>query len=60
MRARGLAMLGLTGLISVMIGGTVAYAADRFPAHVTMLQTAGGLLLLAGFGLVGTNLPAII
>ena len=51
-------MLGFAGLISVMIGGAIAYVAERFPAHVEVLQTVGGVLLIVGFGLVGWALPA--
>jgi hypothetical protein len=53
-------MLGFAGLISVMVGGTMAYIAERFPAHVEVLQTAGGLLLIGGFGIVGCTLPVMI
>jgi hypothetical protein len=53
-------MLGFVGLISVTLGGIVAYAAERFPSHVEVLQTAGGLLLIGGLALVGCSLPAII
>jgi hypothetical protein len=53
-------MFGFAGLIGVMVGGTTAYIAERFPAHVEMLQTVGGLLLIGGFGLVGCTLPAVI
>ena len=53
-------MLGFTGLIGVIIGGITAYVAERFPAYVEALQTIGGLLLIVGFGLVASNLPAII
>jgi hypothetical protein len=60
MPARGFVMLGFAGLITVVIGGVTAYVAERFPAYIDLLQTAGGLLLIVGFGLVGANLPAII
>jgi hypothetical protein len=53
-------MLGFAGLVSVMIGGVTAHVAERFPAYVEVLQTIGGLLLIVGFGLVASNLPAII
>jgi hypothetical protein len=54
---RGSVMLGCAGLIGVMVGGVAAYLAERFPPYIEALQTAGGVLLIAGFGLVGSNLP---
>jgi hypothetical protein len=59
-RAWGAFMLGFAGLISVMAGGITAYIAERFPAHVELLHTVGGLLLIGGFGLVGCALPTMI
>jgi hypothetical protein len=53
-------MLGFAGLVSIMIGGVIAYVSERFPAYVELLQSIGGLLLIVGFGLIGANLPAII
>ena len=53
-------MLGFAGLISVMVGGVIAYVAERFPDHIEVLQTAGGLLLIGGFGLIGYAMPAMI
>jgi hypothetical protein len=53
-------MLGFAGLISVMVGGVVAYIAERYPAHIDLLQTVGGLLLIAGFGLVSWSWPTIV
>ena len=53
-------MLGFAGLISVIAGGVTAYVAERYPARVDLLQTIGGLLLIAGFGLVGWSWPTIV
>jgi hypothetical protein len=53
-------MLGYTGLVSVIIGGITAYVAERFPSYVDVLQTIGGLLLVVGFVLVGSNMPEAI
>jgi hypothetical protein len=53
-------MLSLAGLVIVMFGGVTAYIAERFPAHIETLQTAGGLLLIGGFALVGCDLPIMI
>ena len=53
-------MLGLAGLISVIVGGVIAYIAERYPARIDLLQTVGGLLLIAGFGLVGWGWPTVV
>jgi hypothetical protein len=53
-------MFGFAGLISVIIGGGLAYVAERYPARIELFQTAGGLLLITGFGLVGWGWPAFI
>jgi hypothetical protein len=60
MSARGIVMLGFAGLVSIMIGGVTAYVSERFPTYVELLQSIGGLLLIVGFGLIGSNLPAIV
>lgn len=53
-------MFGFAGLISVIIGGVLAYVAERYPARIELFQTVGGLLLIAGFGLVGWGCPTIL
>jgi hypothetical protein len=53
-------MFGFAGLITVIIGGVLAYVAERYPGRTELLQTTGGLLLITGFGLVGWSWPAII
>ena len=53
-------MFGFAGLVTVIIGGALAYGAERYPARTELLQTTGGLLLITGFGLVGWSWPAII
>jgi hypothetical protein len=58
--ALGVVMLWFSGLISVIAGGVTAYIADRFPPYVELLQTIGGLLLIAGLGLFSANLPIMI
>jgi hypothetical protein len=55
-----MAMLGLAGLLSLMAGGIVAYVSPRFPAHIEMLETATGFLLIAGFAFVGYGMPTIL
>jgi len=53
-------MLAAISLISVVLGATVAYVADRFPEHVEALETSAGVLLIGGVALLGSGLPAII
>jgi ABC-type Fe3+ transport system permease subunit len=53
-------MAGTVGLLSVMVGAVVAYASERFPAHVESLETGAGFLLLSGLALSGYALPAIV
>lgn len=48
------------GLLSIVIGAAVAYAAERFPAYVEALETGAGVLLIAGFALAGFALPAVV
>jgi hypothetical protein len=43
-------------LLSVLTGGALAYAADRFPGYMKLLDSAAGLLLLAGLALLGASL----
>jgi hypothetical protein len=43
-----------------MIGAVVAYASDRFPAHVESLETGAGFLLISGLALSSYALPAIL
>ena len=60
MAPRDISMLGIIGLLSVTIGAVVAYASERFPAHVESLETGAGLLLISGFALTGYTLPAVL
>ena len=53
-------MLGLAGLLSVTAGGIIAYLSPRFPAHIEALETATGVLLIAGFVLAAWGLPTIL
>jgi len=53
-------MAAAVGLFSVVVGAVVAYASERFPAYVAMLETGAGFLLLSGLALSGYALPAIL
>jgi hypothetical protein len=50
-------MLALVSTISVVLGGTVACLAERFPAHTQAIETAAGVMLLGGLALLGSGLP---
>lgn len=53
-------MLGIIGLLSVTIGAVVAYASERFPAHLKSLETSAGFLLISGFALTSYALPGVL
>ena len=53
-------MIGILSLLSVMSGTTIAYLAKRFPAHIELLETGAGALLLGGLGLASCGLPVIL
>ena len=53
-------MIGILSLLSVMSGTTIAYLANRFPAHLELLETGAGALLLGGLALASSSLPVIL
>lgn len=53
-------MVAAVSLISVVLGGTVACLAERFPARVEALETAAGVLLIGGLAFLGSTLPALL
>ena len=53
-------MVGSCSLISVVLGATLAYVADRFPAHVEALETSASALLIGGLALLGSALPTML
>jgi hypothetical protein len=60
LRARGDAMFGVVGLLSVIVGAVAAYASDRYPAFIEALETAAGILVLGGFAVAGYTLSTFI
>jgi hypothetical protein len=52
-------MIGAIGLIGLLAGGALAYAAERVPARAALLEGSGGALLLAGLALIGSGLPIL-
>jgi hypothetical protein len=53
-------MFGTLGLLGVVAGAVVAYTAERWPAHIAVLETGAGVLLIGGLALTGYALPAMI
>jgi hypothetical protein len=53
-------VIGILSLLSVMSGTAIAYLADRFPAHIELLETGAGALLLGGLALASSGLPVIL
>jgi hypothetical protein len=52
----------ITGLstISLLLGTAVAYMASGYPERQAAVETAGGVLLLTGLGLMGYALEAVL
>lgn len=50
-------MIAIISLISVVLGGVAAVQAERYPAYVQLIETAAGVLLIGGLGLIGAALP---
>jgi hypothetical protein len=53
-------LIGAASIMSVVLGAGIAYAADRFPAHVEALETAAGVLMIAGLAILGSGLPPVL
>jgi hypothetical protein len=49
-------MVLLLGMAGVVLGTVIAGVADRRPRHQATMETIGGLLLMAGFALLGHSL----
>ena len=52
-------MIGALSVISVMVGMAFAYMAGRRGRHQQVMETLGGILLIAGFALLGYSLEGI-
>jgi hypothetical protein len=52
----------ITGLsaISLIFGTAIAYLASGYPERQAVMETVGGVLLLAGLGLIGYALEAVL
>lgn len=57
---RGSSMIAAFSVTAIVVGATVAYLAGRHSRHQRILQTAGGLLMIAGFALLGYSLEQVL
>jgi len=53
-------MIAIISLVTVVLGGVAAVQAERYPAYVELIETAAGVLLIAGLGLIGAALPLAV
>jgi len=53
-------MLGAVSLISILLGGALAYASARIPSRVELLEGGGGACLVFGAALLGTGLRLFV
>jgi hypothetical protein len=49
----------MTGLVSLIVAAR-AYAAKRIAQHRDGAEIAAGIVMIGGFGLLGTALPVLI
>ena len=52
-------MICAVSLASLLLGAALAYAADRVPSRLKMLEATGGALLVTGLALIGSGLPLV-
>ena len=50
-------MLAAASLLSLLLGTTLACAAERLPSQVKILESSGGAFLIVGLSLIGSGLP---
>jgi hypothetical protein len=56
----GSAMITGLSTISLLLGTAIAYLASGYPERQAAMETVGGVLLLAGLGLMGYALEAVL
>jgi hypothetical protein len=52
-------MIGALSLVSLFLGVALACSAERYPAHVAVLERGAGSLMIASLALFGSSLPFI-
>ena len=52
-------MIAAVSVVSVVVGSGIAWIAARHPRHRDVMETCAGLLLIAGFALLGYCLECV-
>lgn len=52
--------MGAISTAMVMAGAAVAHAATRMPLRQETLETAAGVLIIAGLAMIGCSLPVLL
>jgi hypothetical protein len=53
-------MSGIVSLINGTFGGVTGYVAECWSTRAEAIETAAGFLLIGGFMLIGSALPAVL
>jgi hypothetical protein len=53
-------MTNALSLIDAKSGAAVAFMLSRMPAPAEALETVAGILIIAGFALLGSSLPTML
>ncbi len=53
-------MISGLSTISLLLGTAIAYLASSYPERQAAMETVGGVLLLAGLGLMGYALETVL
>lgn len=52
-------MIATISAISLVLGATVAYLANRYPEHREIIEIVAGVILIGGLGLLGCALKTV-
>ncbi len=53
-------MIAALATLSLLLGAAAAYAPEYAPEHRELLESGGGVLLIAGLALLGSALPVLL
>jgi cytochrome c biogenesis protein CcdA len=52
-------MIAVFSTVSIVLGAAVAYMAKSYPQHREVIETAAGILLIGGLGMLGYGLKCV-